>query len=174
MKPLLHDDDYIFNLTIHNREYAIDIKWLLHLQNDITSDLSSIELEDSLERIAGYLHTFSTAYEESMSNKNQVELEYEIWYKEKYVESESNLFDSLSSDVKMGLRSKTNATPSKAQIEANIITNNVIEYKKLKEHLNKIQTYTDFLYREIKIIESRASHLQSILNLRRKLMEKEF
>ncbi|TRZ79793.1 hypothetical protein D4R86_05380 [bacterium] len=174
MKPQLHDDDYIFNLTIHNREYAIDVKWLLHLQNEITSDLSSIELEESLEKVAGYLHTFSTAYEDAMSNKNQVELEFEIWYKEKYVESEHNLLGDFATDVRTGIRSKTNATPTKAQIEADIVTNNVLDYKKLKEHLNKIQTYTDFLYREIKIIESRATHLQSILNLRRKLMEKEF
>lgn len=172
MKPQLHDDEYIFNLTIHGREYAIDIKWLLHLQNEITSDKNLIELEETLEKVSGYLHTFSVAYEDYSRQKARLELKYDVWYKEKYMESEKNLINSFAEDIKTGVRSKTKATPTAAQIEANITINNKDEYVNFKEKLNKIKILTEFLWREMKILEGRAGYIQSIMSNRRKEMER--
>uniref|UniRef100_A0A6H1ZCH3 Uncharacterized protein n=1 Tax=viral metagenome TaxID=1070528 RepID=A0A6H1ZCH3_9ZZZZ len=174
MKPLLDDKEYIFNLDIHGKQYNIDVKWLLHLENAITSDLSSIELQESLEKVGGYLHTFLAAFEEITRRKIEEELDYEIWYKETYAKAEMSLLSVFSEEVKSGIRSKTNGTPNRTQIEARIIVDYKDEYRKRTETLNKIKTYWDFLSREMKIIEIRATNLQSILNFRRKVMEKEY
>lgn len=174
MKPLQDKEDYILTLTINDKQYDIDTCWLLHLHNAITDSQSSVELEESLEKISGYLHTFSAAYEQAVTLKLQEELDYDIWYKETYANAEKSILEDFHNEVKCGLRSKTNSSPSRAQIEARLIMENRAEYRERTNRVNKIKTYADFLYREMKIIESRATHLQSILNLRRKLMEKEY
>jgi len=173
MKPQLNDEEYIFKLNIHGIEYDIDTKWLLHLHNEITSEQSSIELEECLEKISGYLHTFSVAYEQYSNDKAALELEYDIWYKEKYAEAESDLVATFAADVRSNIRSKSNANPTKAQVEAAIVNNNKEEYREFQTRINKIKIMTEFLWREMKIIENRAMHIQSILNLRRRTMERE-
>lgn len=159
-------DTYLFNLKIGDKSYTIDTKWLLNLKVEITDTLSDFELEDSLQKIAGYLHTFSSAYEEANKFKNLTSLEYDIWYSKVYSEIESKLSNKYSNEISAGLRSKTNSSPTKSQVETELILNNEIDYVKWNALLIDNSSKADYLMRELKLIESRGTHLQTLIKSR--------
>ena len=92
-----------------------------------------------------------------------------MWYKEKQAEAEEALLARMQEEVRVGIRSKSNATPTKAQVDAWIATNYGNEYKKLFTELHTLKEQSDFLFREFKILSERGTHLQTILKSRKAL-----
>jgi len=165
----VHEELASITIQIKGKSYIIDLSELIKLKTDITSDLSNIELEQQLEKISSYLHTISVAYEEIHSKKWQKELEFDIWYKKKQAEAEEAIFARMQKEVKEGIRSKSNTAPTKAQIEAWIVTKYGDEYKRLFTELQTLKEQSDFLFREFKILSGRGTHLQTILKSRKAL-----
>ncbi len=173
MKPLLEKDAYTVNLEINNKEYVIDVKNLLHLESAIEEEASSLELEMDLEKIAGYLHTFLTAFRDKTIKKKRYALDYEIWYTEKLVKAEEYLTSKFIKEFESGSRSKTKVTPTKIQIENQVIIDNTEEYRKRNNKMNVLESACIFLDKEFKLLQERASHIQSLLSMRRQVMSKE-
>lgn len=164
---LLENEDYLFTLKINSRTYTIDTKWLLNLKVGLTEDKSNQELEECLQVVAGYLHTFTAAYEEINKTKLQKELEYEIWYNKEYYCYEQELINIYAEEIRSGLRSKTNAEPKKSQMESGFIVKNESGYYEKNMELNELRNTTEYLSKEIDIIKSRGTHLQTIIKTRR-------
>ena len=164
---LLNNEDYIFELTINGNVYTIDTKWLLNLKVGLTEDKSNQELEESLQLIAGYLHTFTAAYEELNKLKMKKELEYDVWYNESYYKYEKELTNRYGEEIRAGLRSKSNSEPKKSQIESLLITADKKTYMEKNEELINIRHNVEYLAKEIDIIKSRGTHLQTIIKTRR-------
>lgn len=162
----LEVEEYLFTLRVGSKEYTIDTKWLLNLKVGLTDNLSDIELEESLQKIAGYLHVFSSAYDEVSRAKATTQLEYDIWYASEYAKSEEDLSTDYAEEVASGLRSKTNSSPSRTQIENHLINRLQEEYKTKNLEVNTLTSNAEYLLREMKLIESRGTHLQTLIKSR--------
>ena len=160
------EDTHIFDLKIGNRTYTVDTQWLLNLKTGLTDSLGDLELEDSLQRVAGYLHTFSSAYECANREKIKVELEYEIWYEQLFKIMEETLIKEYQQEINAGLRSKTNSTPTRSNVHTKLICSREIEYREQTTKLNEAKANADYLFRELKLIESRGTHLQTLIKSR--------
>jgi|GEM_PF-6606815 len=162
-------NEYLFTLHVGKKEYCLDTKWLLNLKVGMTDTQSDAELEDSLQKIAGYLHVFSSAYDEANRAKNVEQLEYDLWYANMFATSEKELLERMSNEVAAGLRSKTSASPTKAQVEHHLINKSMEEYQTRNIRLQELSANADFLLREIKVIEARGTHLQTLIKSRQTL-----
>jgi len=167
MSILLDDCEYIFTLQIGSREYKVDLKWLLNLKVGITDDKSDVELEDSLQQISGYLHTFVAAYECASAELMNEELNYEIWYEKLYKNSEIALVDKNIKEMASGLRSKSNSMPTKSQVKTELITSHEDKYRAKTENLNNLKHRVETIQRELDVIKSRGTHLQTLIKVRK-------
>lgn len=171
--PLKDNKPYQLKLEIGNQTYEIDIKFLLHLRSGVTEDKSSIELEETLEKMSGYLHIISQAYKTASIKTKKLETQFESWYNDKYVETEKVITQYFKQEVNSGSRSKTKMQPTQKQIESRMIANNKSKWKRWNERIKKSQIEEEFLYREFKLLQSRSTHIQSILSLRKQILPSE-
>lgn len=165
----LNVEEYLFTLKVGKREYTIDIKWLLNLKSAITEDQSDAELEDSLQKVAGYLHVFSSAYDSLNRERATYQLDYDIWYSAKFDEAEKELLKTFASEIASGARSKSMSSPTKTQVETYLINGCPEEYRGRNLQLSDLNTNADYLLREMKLIESRGTHLQTLIKSRQSI-----
>jgi hypothetical protein len=160
------EDTYIFDLKIGDRTYKVDTQWLLNLKTGLTDRLSDLELEDSLQRVAGYLHTFSSAYECVNRERSREELEYEIWYEKLFSITEETIIKEYQNEINAGLRSKSNSTPTKGNVHTRLVVEYEGDYRERTSKLNELKEDAEYLFRELKLIESRGTHLQTLIKSR--------
>lgn len=168
--PLKDDKPYTLKLKIGNDSYEIDTKFLIHLRNDITEDKSSIELEKALEKISGYIHLISQAYRTASLKTKKYETKFESWYSDKYVEAEEKLTEEFREEYNQGSRSKTKIQPTQKQVKSRIISDNKEKWKEYKKKIEKSKVNEEFLYREFKMLKNRATHIQSLLSMRKEVI----
>lgn len=171
--PLEDNEPYILKLKIGNEDYEIDTKYLIHIRGDITEDANSVELEEDLEKISGYLHIISQSYRTASLRTKKYETKFEAWYNQKYVEVEHELTEQFKKEVEAGTRSKTKMQPTQQQIKSAVINKYEDQWMKYNQKMKESKVEEEFLYREFKLLQNRASHIQSILSMRKQIIPTE-
>lgn len=160
----LDEEDYIQELTIEdNKTIIIDLTWLINLKGGITSNKSDLELEIALEQINYYLFSFLKAYEYVSSKYYHIKDTFDTEYQIKYSIVEETMIEE---NQRKGL-SKSNWVPPKTSIEANLMKNYQEWYLTNQNELRRLERKKRYLSKVLDMINSRASHLQTIINKRR-------
>lgn len=165
--------EYQRKIRIKNKEYTINIKWLLQLKNSVLEEQTTSELEETLEKITRYLDIFAMGLNTINLRIKKAEVQYDKWYYEKYIDAEEKLTEVYQKEVQDGKRSLTKATPTQNSIKAKIIRDSKEEYSKHKKRLEKLKNKRSFMKQEFKILESRGNHIQSLLSMQRQILIKE-
>lgn len=169
----LPKEEYDREIRVNNKKYKINVKWLLQLKNNILEEQSASELEETLEKISKYLDIFAMGLRTATLEIKRLEVKYEKWYSEKYMEAEEKLTTQYQKEVDENKRSITKATPTQSSIKSTLIKGNQKTYGQYKKKIESLRVEKSFLKREFDILQSRAMHIQSLLNLQKQILMKE-
>lgn len=140
---------YRIDQVINGNVFKVNVDDLI--SSDTTfSDMSTEEAEDQLNNSAYYQATWISAIKFLVDKRNEVKLDYSVWYAEKSEEAERTLLDRDLKRVENGEITKGNVKrASKTESDNWILTNYELEHRGHIEELNKlnnsIEIYKEFL-----------------------------
>ncbi len=165
---ILDDKDYLIEVDLSpDMKKTIDVKYLLMLRSLLTSNQSDAELEDALNRIDPYLFTFKRAIEYWNSQVANIELDFDIWQKRTWVATEEALMTAELAKVEEGIITKSKVNVTKQHVDTALLLNNEEEYRNFKTEISIKRNRLEFLKDLTKLLESRGSRIQTIVNSRR-------
>ena len=165
---ILDDKDFLIEVELSpDMTKLIDVKYLLMLQHLLTSNQSDAELEDALNRIDPYLFTFKRGIEYWNGELASLELNFDIWYKKTWAKTEQKLMDAELQKVEDGIITKSKVAVTKQQVDSELVIDEEKEYVSWKTQINILRNRLEFLKDLTKLLESRGSRIQTIVNSRR-------
>lgn len=168
MEEFLKDEDYLIEVELSpGVTKIIDVKYLVMLKHQLTSNQSDQELEDALNRVDVYLFTFRRAIEHWGNKSADKNMDYEVWTRKTWKKEEADLYAKELARVESGEITKSKMNITKTHIDAAIIDNNEEEYIKFNAEINFLRKRLDFLVDLSRLLDSRGSRLQTIVNSRR-------